>query len=79
MHYYASRPQVQERLTIQIAEGLKEALDTEDVSVVIDAAHFCVASRGVKDTNSSTITAHYSGRFFQDEVKREFLSIIKTN
>jgi GTP cyclohydrolase IA len=74
--YYCKRPQVQERLTNQIAEELKEALQTNDVAVVIDAVHFCVASRGVKDTNSSTITSFYGGRFSLPEIKSEFLNSI---
>jgi GTP cyclohydrolase I len=76
VEYYSKRPQVQERLTNQIAEGLKEALQTEDVAVVIDAVHFCVASRGVKDTSSNTITTHYGGKFAQADVKNEFLALI---
>jgi GTP cyclohydrolase IA len=76
VEYYCKRPQVQERLTNQIAEELKEALQTNDVAVVIDAVHFCVASRGVKDTNSSTITSFYGGRFSLPEVKSEFLNRI---
>jgi len=66
VQYYAKRPQVQERLTNQIAKALKKAIDTEDVAVLIDAVHLCVASRGIKDTNSSTITAHYSGKFINE-------------
>ena len=77
VQYYAKRPQVQERLTNQIAEGLKKAIGTEDVAVVIDAVHLCVASRGIKDTNSSTITAHYSGKFINEGTKNEFLALIK--
>ena len=77
VQYYAKRPQVQERLIIQIAEGLKEAIGTEDVAVVIDAVHLCVASRGINDTNSSTITAHYSGKFLTEATKNEFLTLIK--
>lgn len=77
VQYYAKRPQVQERLTEQIAQALKEALRTEDVAVVIDAAHLCVASRGVGDVNSTTLTSHYSGRFRADDTKKEFLSSIK--
>ncbi len=77
VQYYAKRPQVQERLTIQIAEELKKTLNTEDVGVVIDAVHLCVASRGIKDTNSSTITSHFSGKFLQNEIKDEFLGLIK--
>ncbi|MDB5232331.1 MAG: folE [Chitinophagaceae bacterium] len=79
VQYYAQRPQVQERLTGQIAEGLKEALGTDDVAVVIDAVHLCVASRGIKDTSSSTITASYSGRFQDEGVKKEFLSLLNSN
>lgn len=77
VQYYSRRPQVQERLTIQIAEGLKKAIATEDVAVVIDAVHLCVASRGIRDTNSSTITAHYSGKFINEGTKSEFLALIK--
>jgi GTP cyclohydrolase I len=77
VEYYSKRPQVQERLTVQIAEALKEALKTEDVAIVIDAAHLCVSSRGVKDTASTTITAHYSGKFKEDQTKNEFLAFIQ--
>ncbi|MGN6646303.1 MAG: GTP cyclohydrolase I FolE [Cytophaga sp.] len=77
VQHYSKRPQVQERLTVQIAEALKEALQTQDVAVVIDAAHLCVSSRGVKDTTSSTVTAHYSGKFIDEPTKNEFLSFIK--
>jgi GTP cyclohydrolase I len=75
--YYARRPQVQERLTIQIAEALKEALKTEDVAVVVDSAHLCVASRGIRDVNSTTITSDYSGKFRNRDVRSEFLTYIK--
>jgi len=74
--YYAKRPQVQERLTIQIANELKEALGTEDVAVVIDANHMCVASRGVNDVNSSTITSSFNGRFLNEAVRAELLKHI---
>ena len=77
VQYYAKRPQVQERLTEQIALALKEALHTEDVAVMIDAAHLCVAARGVGDVNSSTITSHFSGKFTQEEIKKEFLAYLK--
>lgn len=76
VQYYAQRPQVQERLTRQIAEELKRVLETDDVAVVIDAAHLCVASRGIKDVNSSTITSDYSGIFTTADFKREFLQYI---
>lgn len=77
VNYYAKRPQVQERLTIQIAEGLKKVLNTKDVAVMIDATHFCVSSRGIKDVASSTITTNYSGKFLNEQFKNEFLSFIK--
>jgi len=78
VNYYAKRPQVQERLTYQIAESLKEILGHSDVAVLIDADHLCVASRGVRDTNSRTITASYSGLFENDEsLKNEFLTYIR--
>ena len=77
VQFYAKRPQVQERLTNQIAEGLKEALQSDDVAVIVDAVHLCVASRGVKDTNTSTITAHYSGKFQDEKTKAEFISLTK--
>ncbi len=78
VQYYAKRPQVQERLTVQIAKELMRVLKTEDVGVVIDATHLCVASRGVGDTNSKTGTAHFSGKFQDENVKREFLNYINT-
>ena len=77
VQYYAKRPQVQERLTNQIAEGLKEALQTNDVAIVIDAVHLCVTSRGINDTNSSTVTTYYSGKFNGETKKAEFLSLLK--
>ncbi|WP_282043253.1 GTP cyclohydrolase I FolE [Winogradskyella flava] len=63
VQYYAKRPQVQERLTNQIANELKTVLDTEDVAVIIDAKHLCVSSRGVKDDTSATVTTYYGGEF----------------
>lgn len=76
VQYYAKRPQVQERLTIEIAEALKEALNHDDVAVLIEADHLCVAARGIKDTNSITITSSYSGRFEKEAIQQEFLSYI---
>jgi GTP cyclohydrolase I len=77
VQYYAKRPQVQERLTMQIGNELKEALGTEDVAVVLDAHHMCVSTRGVQDVNSSTVTSFYSGRFERDENTRaEFMKYI---
>jgi GTP cyclohydrolase I len=78
VQYYAKRPQVQERLTNQIAEALKEALQSDDVGVIIDAVHLCVASRGIKDTSSSTVTASYSGRFQGEKLKAEFLALLNS-
>lgn len=74
--YYAKRPQVQERLTMQIAEALKEALQTEDVAVLVDSTHLCVASRGIRDIQSSTVTAEYSGKFKNSDIRNEFLTHI---
>ena len=76
VQYFSQRPQVQERLTIQIANELKSILNTEDVAVVIDAHHLCVSSRGVSDVNSSTVTAEYSGVFLNNEKREEFLKYI---
>lgn len=73
VEYYARRPQVQERLTVQIADELKRTLHTDDVAVYIDASHLCVQARGVEHHGASTITAEYSGRFLNEETKREFL------
>ncbi|HEY9117741.1 MAG TPA: GTP cyclohydrolase I FolE [Roseivirga sp.] len=79
VEYYAKRPQVQERLTVQIANELKEIMGTEDVAVVIDAEHLCVSSRGVKDVNSSTVTAQFHGKFKEEATRREFLGYINNN
>ena len=74
VHYYARRPQVQERLTQQIATELSEILKTEDVAVKIEATHFCVVSRGVSDINSRTHTRYLGGRFQKRPLREEFLS-----
>ncbi len=77
VQYFAKRPQVQERLTMQIGNELKEVLKTDDVAVIMDANHMCVSSRGVQDTNSSTVTSFFSGKFEKDEQSRnEFLKYI---
>jgi len=76
VQYCSQRPQIQERLTKQIANMIKESLGTEDVAVIVDAHHHCVSSRGVKDISSSTLTAEYSGRFLETEVKNDFLKHI---
>ncbi|MGR6086846.1 MAG: GTP cyclohydrolase I FolE [Arcticibacter sp.] len=74
--YYARRPQVQERLTVQIMRELKRILNTEDVAVIIDAVHHCVCSRGVGDISSSTITAEYSGKFLNESTREELFRMI---
>lgn len=76
VQYYAKRPQVQERLTNQIANELKQILNTEDVAVIIDAKHLCVSSRGVEDNNSATVTSYYGGKFKNAEKIRELQSYI---
>ena len=76
VQYFSKRPQVQERLTVQIANELKSMLQTEDVAVIIDADHLCVASRGVQDVNSSTISSSYHGKFLNHNVREEFLRYV---
>ena len=76
VQHFAKRPQVQERLTVQIVEKLKEVLKTDNVACVVDAKHLCVNMRGVRDTKSSTITSRYSGLFNQNDNKSEFLKHI---
>lgn len=75
--YYAKRPQVQERLTIQIVKELQEVLKTQDVACVIDAKHLCVNSRGIRDVDSSTVTSEFGGKFKEKTTRREFLDYIK--
>jgi GTP cyclohydrolase IA len=72
VQYFAKRPQVQERLTMQIGNELKNILETEDIAVVIDAKHLCVSSRGVEDRDSSTITSYFTGKFENESVRAEF-------
>lgn len=76
VNYYAKRPQVQERLTVQIATDLQEILQTKDVAVLMDAKHLCVSSRGIRDNSASTITSFYGGRFNEESVKRDFMTSI---
>jgi GTP cyclohydrolase I len=75
--YFARRPQVQERLTMQIVQELQKALGTQDVACVIDAKHLCVNSRGIRDIESSTVTSEFGGKFKEERVRREFLDYIK--
>ncbi len=79
VQYYGRRPQVQERLTRQIAQELRDVLKTENVAVYIEADHLCVMSRGVNDVSSSTITSEYSGLFEQEAYRLEFLQAIRHN
>ena len=77
VEHYAKRPQVQERLTMQIVQELQQALGTDDVACVIDAKHLCVNSRGIKDIESSTVTSEFGGKFKEEQTRREFLDYIK--
>ena len=74
--YYAHRPQVQERLSLQILKDLQDVLDTEDVIVMVSAKHLCVSSRGIKDKNSFTTTIEYGGCFEDKKIRQEFLTIV---
>jgi GTP cyclohydrolase IA len=77
VQYYAKRPQVQERFTMQIARELQEVLKTEDVAVIVDAKHLCVSSRGVEDSTAATLTSYYGGKFQEDGTKQEFLRYVE--
>ncbi len=77
VEYFAKRPQVQERLTMQIVQEMQKVLGTEDVACIIDAKHLCVNSRGIKDIESSTVTSEFGGKFKDENTKREFLDYIK--
>ncbi len=79
VNYFAKRPQVQERMTVQIFNELKAILNTEDVAILIDADHLCVSSRGIKDITSSTITIEAGGQFKNDQKWSEFLSLINAD
>ncbi len=79
VNYFAKRPQVQERLTMQIAMELQSILATEDVAVILDAKHLCVSSRGIKDNSSATVSTFYGGKFNTEAVKQEFLKYIHLN
>ena len=79
VEYFSKRPQVQERLTMQIVQAMQEALGTKDVACVIDAKHLCVNSRGIKDIESSTVTSEFGGKFKEKETKKEFLQYLQMN
>lgn len=76
VQHFAKRPQVQERLTVQIAKELKQMLETDDVAVVVDAKHMCVSMRGIEDQTSSTVTSSYHGKFKEDTVRNEFFKYL---
>lgn len=77
VQYFAKRPQVQERFTMQIAKELQNVLKTEDVAVIIDAKHLCVSSRGIQDINAATVTSFYGGKFLEETTKQEFLKYVE--
>jgi len=79
VEYFSKRPQVQERLTMQVGKALQTVLQTQDVAIVMDAKHLCVASRGVKDDSSNTITSFFGGKFQEEATKMEFLKYIEIN
>ena len=79
VQYFSKRPQVQEKLTVQIVNYLKNELGTNDVACVIDAQHLCVSMRGIKDVHSTTTTAEYEGKFSDIKIKSEFLQLIGKN
>ena len=77
VEYFSKRPQVQERLTMQVVQAMQEALGTQDVACVIDARHLCVNSRGIKDIESSTVTSEFGGKFKEKETRKEFLQYLQ--
>jgi GTP cyclohydrolase I len=79
VEYFSKRPQVQERLTMQIGKALQTVLQTQDVAVMMDAKHLCVSSRGVKDDSSNTITSFFGGKFQDEQKKMEFLKYVDIN
>ena len=79
VNFYAKRPQVQERMTVQIINELKSSLNTEDIGLVVDADHLCVSSRGIKDITSSTITVESSGKFKDENIWNKFLLLVNSN
>ncbi len=76
VEYYSRRPQVQERLTLQIFNELKNTLNTEDIIVMIEAEHLCISSRGVNDKSSSTTTLEYGGKFTEGNMRNEFFQLL---
>ncbi|MEX0994537.1 MAG: GTP cyclohydrolase I FolE [Balneolaceae bacterium] len=78
VNHYSRRPQVQERLTLQIANELVDALETENVAVFIESKHLCVSTRGIQDVTSSTVTSEFRGKFKEADIQRKFIEYIKT-
>ena len=76
VNFFSKKPQVQEKLTVQIVDFLKKELETEDVACIIDAQHLCVSMRGIKDVLSTTTTAEYDGKFSDSKIKSELLQLI---
>lgn len=76
VHYFSKRPQVQERLTIDIADYLKKVLGTDDVAVIINAEHLCVASRGVRDVDATTLTSSFGGAFLTEQANKELMTLL---
>jgi GTP cyclohydrolase I len=79
VEYFSKRPQVQERLTMQVGKALQTVLQTQDVAIMMDAKHLCVSSRGVKDDSSNTITTFFGGKFQEEATKMEFLKYVDIN
>jgi GTP cyclohydrolase I len=79
VEYFSKRPQVQERLTMQVGKALQTVLQTQDVAIMMDAKHLCVSSRGVKDDSSNTITTFFGGKFQEEATKMEFLKYVEIN
>ena len=79
VEYYSRRPQVQERLALQVLNELKSILDSEHVAVLIEAKHLCVTTRGIRNEHSTTITAEYSGKFKEEETRKEFLNYVNND
>jgi GTP cyclohydrolase I len=77
VEYFSKRPQVQERLTMQVGKALQTVLQTQDVAIMMDAKHLCVSSRGVKDDSSNTITTFFGGKFQDEQTKMEFLKYVE--
>ena len=79
VEYFSKRPQVQERLTMQVGKALQTVLQTQDVAVMMYAKHLCVSSRGVKDDSSNTITTFFGGKFQEEKTRMEFLQYVDIN